>query len=163
MQKCAFTPSHSKQVGRFGRCIAICVLLVATVSGYAEPRGASVDHPHDVVGKKVRRDLYGGVVTNQTVTVAGQDFYQYFVAAWREREMSERFAISIRERPSARWGSQVWVEYAQRRIFQAQLPTGRAGIKALSERAVDVAYQTIADAEAERVLLKDADIGSDEI
>jgi curli production assembly/transport component CsgE len=113
--------------------------------------------------KKVHRELDGGVITNQTLTVAGQDFYQYFVAAWRERELSERFAVSVRERPSARWGSQVWIEYAQRRIFQAQLPSGRSGIKVLSEQAVDVAYQQLADADAERVLFKDPDVGPDEM
>lgn len=111
----------------------------------------------------VPQEQYGGLVANQTITVAGQDFYQYFVSAWRDQALSERYAISIHERPSARWGSRIWVEYAQRRVFQAFLPTARAAIKALSEQAVAVACQKAAAAEIERLLFRDADIGADEI
>lgn len=114
-------------------------------------------------GRKTLQELYGGVVANQTITVAGQDFFQYFVSAWRDRDMSERFVVSVHERPSARWGSQIWIEYGQRRVFQASLPAGRAGIKALSEQAVEAAYQKVADAEVERLLFRDPDMGSDEI
>lgn len=113
-------------------------------------------------GRQAKQEGYG-VVTNQTVTVAGQDFFQHFVAAWRDRDLSERFSISIHERPSARWGSQIWVEYAQRRIFQASLPAARASIKALSEQAVDATYQQVTDADVGRLLFREADIGRDEI
>ena len=112
---------------------------------------------------KKPQELYGGIVANQTITVAGQDFYQYFVTSWRDREMSERYAISVHERPSARWGNQVWVEYAQKRIFQAVLPSSRSNIKALSEQAVEVTYQKVVDAEVDRLLFRDSDIGPDEI
>jgi curli production assembly/transport component CsgE len=102
-------------------------------------------------------------VADQTVTVAGQDFYQQFVVAWRERDIAERYAISVHERPSARWGSQVWIEYAQRRIFQAALPAGRTGIRQLGEQAAEFAFQKVTDAEVERLLFRDADVGVDEI
>lgn len=128
----------------------------AVESSVVAPQSGQLDH---AVGK----EFYTGVVTNQTVTVAGYDFYQHFVAAWRERDMAERFALSVYERPSARSGTQVWVEYAQRRIFQAFLPTSRPSIKAVSEQAATVAYQKIVDAEVERLLVRDADIGPDEI
>lgn len=110
-----------------------------------------------------QQSLYGGLVTNQTITVAGQDFYQHFVAAWQELAVSERFAISIHERPSARWGSQVWIEFGQRRILQFALPAGRSGIRAISEQAVAVVQQRIIDAEVERALFRNADMGADEI
>ncbi len=135
-------------------------LLCATLAA-AEPR-----MPADSVAQAERRvlqELYGGVVANQTITVAGQDFFQHFVAAWRDRDLSERYAISIHERPSARWGTRIWIEYAQRPIFQAVLPTGRAGIKTLSEQAVELAYQKVADIEIGRLLFRESDLGADEI
>ncbi len=107
-------------------------------------------------------DSYGGVVVNQTVTVAGQEFFQHFVALWRERELSERFAIAVVERPSARWGGQIWVEFAQRRVFQSPLSSARSGLRSLSERAVDLVYQTVIDTETDRLLFRDADLGADE-
>ena len=60
-------------------------------------------------------DVAGGVVTSQPVTVAGHDFCQYFIAAWRDKDGSERYALAIRERPSARWGSGRWARRAGRR------------------------------------------------
>ncbi len=142
--------------------LLVSLSVAGPIQAIAEPRiqpppeNASVD-------KRALQEMYGGVVTDETVTVAGQDFYQYFVTAWRERDLSERYAISIHERPSPRWGTRVWIEYAQRRVFQAQLPTGRAGIRALSEQAVEMAYQKVADIEVERLLFRDADMGADEI
>lgn len=106
---------------------------------------------------------YGGIVTNQTVTVAGHDFFNYFVSAWRDRELGDRYSISIHERPSPRWGSQVWVEYAQRRVFQVALPGGRAGMRLLGEQAVEIALQRIVEIDVERLLFREADIGMDEI
>ena len=111
----------------------------------------------------IPEDSLGGIVADETVTVSGQDFFRQFVAAWRDRDTAERYAISIHERPSARWGGQVWIEYAQRRIFQAALPAGQAGIRELGQQAADIAYQKVTDAEVERLLFRDADIGPDEI
>ncbi|HEY8608816.1 MAG TPA: CsgE family curli-type amyloid fiber assembly protein [Noviherbaspirillum sp.] len=111
----------------------------------------------------IAQDAIPGVVVNQTVTVAGQEFFQHFVAAWRERPLAERFAISVTERPSARWGSQVWVEFAQRRVFHTHLPAGRSGLRPLGERAAEIAFQRVADTEVERLLFREPDLGADEL
>lgn len=145
-------------LNKLGLVIFMMGVATANATDHASPPKTT-----NVLKAKNRQELYGGVVTNQTMTVAGQDFYQYFVASWRDREMSERYAISIHERPSARWGSQIWVEYAQKRIFQASLPSSRAGIKSLSEQAVDLAYQNVVDAEVNQMLFHDSDIGPDEL
>lgn len=111
----------------------------------------------------VGSDTLGAIVVNQTVTVAGQEFFQHFMAAWRERELSDRYSISITERPTARHGSQVWVEFAQRRVLQLQLPAARSGLQALGERAAETVFQRVADTELERLLFRDLDLAPDEI
>jgi curli production assembly/transport component CsgE len=111
---------------------------------------------------QVLQELYEGVVANQTITIVAQDFYQYFVTAWRDKPLSERYALSIHERPSARWGSQVWVEYANRKIFQTFLPPARNRIKDLSLEAVELAYQNIVELDVVNLLFKDPDLGPDE-
>lgn len=73
-----------------------------------------------------------GIVTSQAVTVAGHEFSSHFIAAWRDKPGSERYSLSIRERATARWGSQVWIEFGQQRIVQLQLPPARAGLQALA-------------------------------
>lgn len=58
-----------------------------------------------------------GIVTSQTVTVAGHEFANHFIAEWRDKPDSERTTLALRERPSARWGSLVWVEFGQQRVL----------------------------------------------
>jgi curli production assembly/transport component CsgE len=103
-----------------------------------------------------------GIVTNQAITVAGHEFCQYFIAAWLDKPDSDRYTIAIRERPSARWGSQVWVEFGSRRVVRAQLPPARAELKSLGENAAESAYQAIRDIERQRTLIRDADLAPDE-
>jgi curli production assembly/transport component CsgE len=108
-------------------------------------------------------DPYAGLVANQTVTVAGQEFCAWFMTFWRDQDISDRYALSVHERPSARWGSQVWIVLGQRRIFQATLPPSRAALKAVGEQAAEAAYRNVVEAEAQRLLFSDADIGRDEL
>jgi curli production assembly/transport component CsgE len=142
-----------------------CALFIAAALNASVAFSASACEPSREAASEdcAQRSLYGGLVTNQTITVAGQDFYRYFVASWQELAISGRFAISIHERPSARWGSQIWIEFAQRRIVQMALPAGRSGIRAISEQAAAVVQQRIIDAELERTLFRNADLGADEI
>jgi curli production assembly/transport component CsgE len=104
----------------------------------------------------------GGIVTDQTITPAGQDFYKIFATLWHDKPLNERFGIAIRERPSARLGNWIQVDYANRTVFQALLPPARGNIQAVSERAVDIAYENISAAEAARLLLRDDDLAGDE-
>lgn len=103
-----------------------------------------------------------GIVTSQAITVAGHEFSDYFIAAWRDKPDSERYALAIRERPSARLGSQVRVEFAQRPVYQTRLPPSRAALRSLGADAADIAYQAVLAADAQRVLVNDADLAADE-
>jgi curli production assembly/transport component CsgE len=103
-----------------------------------------------------------GIVTSQTVTVAGHEFATHFIAEWRDKPGSEGYTLALRERPSARWGSLVWVESGQQRVLQLQLPPARAGLKALAASAAENAYQTVIDIERQRRLVSDADLAPDE-
>ena len=103
-----------------------------------------------------------GVVTVQTVTIAGQDFSQAFLAAWRDLEDSEHYTLAVRERPSARYGSEVWVEAAQRRVFQTRLPPTRAALRGIAERAAEQVWSTLRQDDIGRKLARDADLAPDE-
>jgi curli production assembly/transport component CsgE len=125
-----------------------CVLTSSAASAQAE-RGLQADT--------------SGIVTNRAITVAGHEFFEYFIAAWREKPDSERYTLAILERPSARLGSQVRIEFAQRPVFQTRLPPSRAALKSLGENAADITYQAVLAANAQRVLVDDADLARDEL
>lgn len=128
------------------KCFALPALCLASAIAAAGPQ----------------TDSAAGVVTSQVVTVAGHDFSQYFIAAWRDKDGSEHYTLAIRERPSARWGSEVWIEFAQRRVFHTRLPPARAAIRSLSEDAAETTYQAVLATDAQRKLINDADLAPDE-
>ncbi len=140
----------------------LCRIGIAILAACLSPAIAA-SAQNGVSDSRALEELYAGVVVDQTITVAGQDFYQYFVVFWRDKPLSERYAISIHERPSARWGNQVWIEYAQRRVFQTTLPASRAAIKPVSEQAAEITYQNVVDTDVQRLLFRDLDIGPDEM
>ena len=126
----------------------------------ATPAPESLDSPRR---KSAFDDPLGGVVVNRTVTVLGQDFYQNFTALWRQKDISNKFSISIHERPSARFGSEIWVLFRQKRMFHTFLPPARAATKRISAQAVELVYQNIADSEIERIMVKSPDLGPEEM
>ena len=143
---------------------AAATLLAASIVAAQRPAAAQDNaRAGEALNGRVLQDLYAGVVVDQTVTVAGHDFYQEFVASWREKDMSSRYTIAVVERPSARWGSQLWIEYAHRRVYQIFLPAPRTNARAVSAEAAEAAYQNVVDAEVQRLLFREADLGSDEI
>ena len=105
----------------------------------------------------------GGVVLNRTITIVGHDFYQYFTAAWRTRENNERYSIAIIERPTAIRGSEIWVEYRNKRIFRLFLSPRRSAIKNISQRAVGIVYETIVERDLEQLLYQDQDLAKEEL
>lgn len=141
-------------------CLAIIPLLLAA----GAQADASINpelRAQDLNGRSVE-EAYGGVVVGQTVTVTGQDFYQYFVARWRDQPSSERYTISVHERPSARLGNLVWVEYERMRLFQTILPVSRSQIRPVGEQAAEITWQRLIEFELERKLYNDADLAKDE-
>jgi curli production assembly/transport component CsgE len=107
-------------------------------------------------------DPIAGVVTNETVTAAGQQFYLNFVAGWQDKDLNERYTLSIHETPSRRYGSRVWIEFGQRRVYQSNLPPGHRAIKDISEQAIEIAYQNVVDADVQRLLFREQDLAADE-
>lgn len=117
-------------------------------------------------GSKLRdrfSDPLSGAVINRTVTVLGNDFYRYFTTYWRQKDVSTHVSISIYERPTARFGSEVWVQYRQQKMFRIFLPPARAATKAISAQAVDIVYQNIATSEVERALTRSPDLAPEEL
>lgn len=135
--------------------------LALLAAAIACPAFADTTAPAPAPARTLQDEAWG-IVTCQAVTVAGHEFCRYLGAEWRDKPGSERYSIAIRERPSARWGSQVWIEFAQHRVLQLQLPPARAGLQTLGAEAAEGAYQAILDIERQRQLIRDADLARDE-
>ncbi len=138
---------------------------VETTDALPGPRVNSHDVPNASHQPRntVFDDPLSGIVVNRTVTVLGNDFYQYFSSRWRQKDVSTKYTISIHERPSARFGSEIWVQFRQKRMFHAFLPPARSATKKISWSAVEMVYQNINDSEIERIMVKSPDLGPEEM
>lgn len=149
-------------------CVAALVALsglgasIAPVSAQ-DVKGPQLDAKPADLNRPIQKDAYDGVVVNQTITLLGNDFYRAFVATWRDKPLSERYAITVGERPSVRLGTQVWVEFGRRRVYQSMLPPARARVAGIGEQAAEIAYQNIVQSETQRLLFRDPDLGPDEL
>lgn len=141
-------------------CLAGAMLGAPTSAQEVLPQSGEKSTPLD---RQSLDSAYDGVIVNQTVTLVGHDFYRAFVAAWRDKPNAERYTLTIVERPTARLGSQIWVEFLRRRVFQAMLPPARARVTGFAEAAVDATYQAVVQSEVQRLLFRDPDLGPEEI
>lgn len=60
----------------------------------------------------------GGLILDRTITMMGKSFYRYFVGYWRNEYPHDNSSFTIYERPSARWGSQIWIKYKDKEFYK---------------------------------------------
>lgn len=139
----------------------------STAQGSTRPEDESIarDRTEDVqrAVDRIFDEPLSGVVVNRTVTVLGKDFYRYFSNYWRVHSESSRYSISIHERPTARFGSEIWVLYRQQRMFHTFLPPARQATRDISEIAVQLVLENIQRRELERLTTRNPDLGPEEL
>jgi curli production assembly/transport component CsgE len=142
----------------FAKMIVLQLCAVSTV--YADATAQTTKSLSEQ--RTLNRAEVGGLVMGQTVTLAGRAFYDGFAAAWRDLDEQGRFTVAISERPTARLGSQVFVDYGNRRLLQLFLPPNRTLIPALGADAAAQVYQAILDYQLAQ-FFGDPDMGRDEL
>lgn len=115
-------------------------------------------------GDRLGPDPYAGVVSDSTITFIGREFYREFVASWRDQAQADQFSLAIHERPSARWGSLVWVEHSSKPLFRVFLSPGhRDFIRPAAREATQVVYRKVIADALERQFGTDPDLAPDEL
>jgi curli production assembly/transport component CsgE len=84
-----------------------------------------------------------GLTINQTVTRFGQVFYNEFVKHWNDYSHLVSANLTVYERPSARWGSLIWIEYRGRRIFQRQVGPSIRVIEEMAKTAAAESFSYV--------------------
>jgi curli production assembly/transport component CsgE len=141
------------------RAIALAVALLAL------PAAASEDIDTGALDERSLNGLeQGGLVVDRTITHFGAEFVRQFSAHWRQLPEVAETSVTITERPSARWGSIVFVEVDRRPIARVFLYAGRsATIRPLAEAAAQYVARQIADERLASALLHDPDLARDEL
>lgn len=157
----------------YRRLAMYLVLTFAVIGGYSAEGSAQEKNLKPLplngqdrlsrLAKERLEDPLRGVVVNRTVTVQGHDFYRFFSMTWQEIDSANQYSISVYERPSARWGSEIWIEYRRDRVFHIFLPPARSRTKEISQQAAHITYEQIENNELDRILFQSEDLGEEEM
>ncbi|HEX9449930.1 MAG TPA: CsgE family curli-type amyloid fiber assembly protein [Burkholderiales bacterium] len=148
-------------LGLVGICLSPA--WTAEVVGQRDDFDTGVIETGEVLTEKaLEENRVADVIGDQTMTLVGHGFMQGFQRAWRDHESNGESNIAVFERPSARWGSLVWVEQNFTRVYQTFLFPGRGDPAEVGESAARWVYQRVAEIEAAKLLFKDPDMEKEE-
>ena len=100
-----------------------------------------------------------GLVTDNTITRVGHDFYRAFTDHWEEEYPG---SITINERPSARWGSWITIKVDQDLLYQTFLFSSKNDFNKQVNIALASVYEGLQKRAINKALLNTGDLTSDE-
>ncbi|PYY69542.1 curli production assembly/transport protein CsgE [Pseudomonas jessenii] len=103
-----------------------------------------------------------GFIIDDTISHIGHDFYYSFSERLRATSRMD-FNLVVRERPSARWGSLVTVEFQQRLVYRRFLPPNTVELKDEAYQAADLVRMEIVRRKLEALLQDTTDLERDEL
>ena len=103
-----------------------------------------------------------GFIVDDTISHIGHDFYYSFSERLRATSPMD-FNLVVRERPSARWGALVTVEYQQRLVYRRFLPPNTVELKDEAYDAADWVRGQIFQRKLEAMLQDTTDLERDEL
>lgn len=104
------------------------------------------------------QDIDGSIVVDHTITMIAHEFYQHFVKFWRDQPASATHNLAIYERPTAAWGSIVWIEHDSKVIFRANLFSARSKTESVAEMAATSISQQLEQISLQQLLFDDPDL-----
>ncbi|QCY11860.1 curli production assembly/transport protein CsgE [Pseudomonas sp. MPC6] len=125
-------------------CLALILLLATPFAAAAE------------------EDEMMGFIVDDTISHIGHEFYYAFSERLRATSPMD-FNLVVRERPSARWGSLVTVEYQQRLVYRRFLPPNTVDLKEEAYDAADWVRGQIVKRKLEALLQDTTDLERDEL
>ncbi len=146
------------------RLVLIAGLLLGVVSGRAGAEEEALEASGSIELFNAPLEQATGFVVDRTVTNFGAQFVRDFSQAWRALGSTENVDLTIVEKPSARWGSTIFIEHNNHPVARIFLQAGRsAAIKPLAENAARYMATKVADNSLLGLLMRDPDLAGDEL
>ena len=102
-------------------------------------------------------------MVDRTITMAGKTFYRAFSQRAMDNLIIGNATITIKERPDARWGSQIWVMEGNRMYFRTQLSPRINEADRAAVEAVQTVERALIERQISASLSSDKDLGKEEI
>lgn len=143
---------------------ALCALLVTAATAVPAAGGDALEGDTPIERSRATLEQLSGFVIDRTITQFGAEFVRYFSDTWRDIDGTAAVDVTIVERPSARWGSIVYIEQNNRPVARVFLYAGRsAAIKPLAVQAARYVSERAADKALADLLMRDPDLGKEEL
>ncbi len=107
---------------------------------------AEIYHKSEEPNKKIEEgglDEIAGLILDRTITVIGHDFYRSFTSFWRLNYSENTTNFSIVERPTARFGSEMWIDYRGQKIGRLFLSPSRSQVEETAEAVAQAVNEKI--------------------
>lgn len=134
---------------------ALFVLLISAVA--VGPGWAADDAPLE----NSEADISGFIIDN-TITRAGHDFARHLAEARRLNFADATYDLTVRERPSARWGNLVWVENEGKTVYRQFLQLRAGNVQEVAEGAAAFIHEEVQRVQLRALLADDFDLAKDE-
>lgn len=103
-----------------------------------------------------------GFNIDQTITRTGHDFARYMSEYRNLHYPDSDYNLTIRERPSARWGNLIWVTYNNDVVFRRFISPSTNNIQRLAEEASKHIHEMVLQEKVRNALIDHYDLGKDE-
>ena len=144
--------------------IAATALLLAPVAACATDDDQPIDSGTSIELSGTQLEHASGFVVDRTITNFGAEFVREFSAAWRTHPGTGGIDLTVIEKPSARWGSTIFVEYNNHPVAKVFLHAGRSStIKPLAIETAHYMATKVADQVLMSQIFLDPDLGKEEL
>ena len=120
--------------------LSLALLLALALPAFAQDEVLEDNTP---IEQESLSDELSGILVDRTMTLAGKNFFQFFSNFWNANYPGSDAIISIHERPSARFGSQIWLEYNGTQYAKQFVGPRQANRTELPEAIAQYMYQEI--------------------
>ena len=145
------------------RIPGLLILCTLTLPAIAQEGDSEALEPETEVYNNGRiEDEISGFNVDQTITRTGHDFARYMSEYRNLNYPDSDYNLTIRERPSARWGNLIWITYNNDTVFRRFVSPSTNNIKALAEEASKMIHEMVLQEKVRQALTDHYDLGKDE-
>ncbi|WP_020412502.1 CsgE family curli-type amyloid fiber assembly protein [Microbulbifer variabilis] len=107
--------------------------------------------------------LLTGLVIDSTVSGIGHEFARSLSIYITSNLTEFDYNLTVHERPSARWGSVVWVTYENKQVFRTVIYPGRRRFGEIAAQAATQINNNIRQQRLQELFSQNLDLAGDEI
>ena len=150
----------SKMMRSWGLLLLIAVsAMCVALSARAATRTNAAGQGGKIDSGVISQDPLNGLIINRTMTTLGWNFYKSFSGVWEALHPHSEFTLTITERPTAQFGSEIWVTYQNTTLYHAFLAPAVSHVDQTAKQAAQIVYSGLERIEQEqKVLSKDSDL-----